>query len=734
MLSLLSPSGPSTKVVVAQPRRLACQTAARRVAFEQDTEIGSRDSPIGYAIRFESFLASAGSRTVDFQTPGILLRRAMNDPLLHDVTHLCIDEVHERNADMDLLLALAKQALRKRANHATLPPLKIILMSATLDSSHWESYFSDCVDDDKAVAVVDVPDVRRFPIDTIFLGQSDFPMQLRSMQGLIGRYKSGYEGDDHDEALCDATATLAIHLLRRNELDGGSILCFLPGIEEIRLVDRMMRGRFQGGQQPTIRYLHSSLSSQEQAQVFEPGSKIILSTNLAETSVTIPDVKIVIDSGRERQFSLLDSSSSSSTSDGTTVVGSQLATVNISKASAKQRAGRAGRVSAGTCYRLYTNDFFDNKFTEFTKPEMLRMDLSQLALHSLSMYQPETGSPLQLLLDAPDPPTAARLRQTLRGLSYQGLIEYDPDKEEGTCLTPLGRAASNLPASPRISRMLIMGLVLRSITAALRIAALLSVPKVLTSSRSSRTMEEGGAYHSSDLVKMLETYESFLEKDERGKANDSRLAKFRQVYRVEQQLERALRSALHNANTDEDWAGWNANRNRVGALLGLICGATPNIAHLVHGKMDFATRDVAGDARIHPGSVNAGPDRRVHWYLYHELRTTSAPYLHVTTAVSPLEIALFSEASISGSRTDGGPHYAHYVLQKDEALFIVDQWVPVNVSVASQSESFMYLRRLITNDLLQQVSLDPKSVLTNQVYERIILFVLSALELQRLKK
>ena len=191
---------------------------------------------------------------------------------------------------------------------------------------------------------------------------------------------------------------------------------------------------------------------------------------------------------------------------------------------------------------------------------------------------------------------------------------------------------------------------------------------------------------------------------------------------------------MHNANSDTDWAAWNTNRHRVGALLGLICGATPNVAHLTNGKMDFATRDIAGKARIHPASVNSSPDRRVHWYLYHELRTTSAPFLHVTTAASPLELALFSEASVVGSRTDGGPHYAHYVLQKDEARFIVDQWVPVNLSVPSQGESFMYLRRLLTNDLLQQVSLDPKSVLTNTVYERIVLFVLSALELQRLKK
>lgn len=274
MLSLFSPSGETTKIIVAQPRRLACQTAARRVAYEQGFQVGSHQCPIGYAIRFESFLASADSgRTIDFMTPGVLLRRAAEDPLLSDLTHLCIDEIHERNADMDLLLALAKQALRRRANHKTLPPLQLILMSATLDSSHWESYFRKDYPE-TSVAVVDVPDGRRFPITTVHLGQKGFPLEQSVVQQLLQQRTNG---GDCDEALCMATGALAIRLFSsKNDLEGGSILCFLPGMEEIRRVHRYIDDHSLRWSVPNVIYLHSSVSSGDQAKAFEPGPKIIL--------------------------------------------------------------------------------------------------------------------------------------------------------------------------------------------------------------------------------------------------------------------------------------------------------------------------------------------------------------------------------------------------------------------------------------------------------------------------
>lgn len=287
MLSLFS-DDPNTKVLVAQPRRIACQMAANRVALEQEEKIGSKTSPIGYSIRFESFPAKARQRTVDFQTPGIILRKAMYDPLLLDFTHLVLDEIHERNADMDLLVALAKEAQKQRAANDNLPNLKVILMSATLDSSQWISYFSDATDfNSDSVALVDVPDMRRFPIDIFHLGDKEFP-STKSLNQLL-RYgkKEGRRYDDmddsYDDLLCTATAELAVSIINRRDLSNGSILCFLPGMDEIRLVDRLIR-RYSKGKPPVVRYLHSSLSSREQAKAFEPGRKIILSTNIAETS------------------------------------------------------------------------------------------------------------------------------------------------------------------------------------------------------------------------------------------------------------------------------------------------------------------------------------------------------------------------------------------------------------------------------------------------------------------
>jgi HrpA-like RNA helicase len=374
------------------------------------------------------------------------------------------------------------------------------------------------------------------------------------------------------------------------------------------------------------------------------------------------------------------------------------------------------------------------------------MDLSQLVLHSLSLYNPESSNPLQLLLDVPDPPQASRLRQTLRSLAYQALIDYDPDEEEKIALTPLGRVVSALPASPRIGRMLIMGMALRAVDPALKIAALLSVPRtfqVAQQPRNKNDWHDSSAQeeikHSSDLVMVLEAYQDYLKKDERNRMFDRMHVQFRQAIRVEQQLQQALKATLLAAgklDVMEEWRRWNLNGHRVGALLAIICAATPLIAHLVDGRMYFATRDSPGEARIHPGSVNGGPYHRAHWYLYHEQRTTTAPYLHVTTAASPLELALFCEASTIGESDDksgGGPHYAHYVLQGEESLFVVDQWIPVAVAIREQRDAFLYLRNLITNGMLQHISQDPKAVLDNQVYKRIVLFVLSALEQQRMK-
>ena len=782
---------PEPKILVAQPRRLACQAAAQRVALEQgysvdDMKSRERACPIGYSIRFESY-PSVGSRTIDFQTPGVILRRATQDPLLADFTHLFLDEVHERNADMDLLLALAKLAQRQRLAHPTLPKLKIILMSASLDSSHWESYFTTSGNDQMqeltctsipTVTVVDVPDVRRFENDIVHLGDPSFPPLPRGLKNRMIRRGNKDFSEELDETICEAAAELALNICRDQPLRNESILIFLPGMEEIQLVNNHIQSRWRHVRnqrsEPDVLFLHSSVSSRAQSRIFQPGPKIILSTNIAETSLTIPDVRYVIDSGRERQYSLLDS-----ISDSTTVVGSQLVTVDISQASAKQRAGRAGRVAAGTCYRLYSQDHHDQMFL-YTKPEMLRMDLSQLILHSVSLYHPTVGAgqhPFSLLLSAPDPPSEKMLRQSLFALSGLRLVGIGSttwaqdapfNSSSDLYLTPMGEMVSELPVSPRIGRVLVLGLAVRAIEPALTIAGLLSIPKVFQSIREDQ--EWSTETHSSDIIKAMDHYDEFLLLNDEERKEHPQRKLYSQVSKIRSQLERGLEDSLgqaikrvakpkvarkevsamsevDNGGETASWSSkWNINAGRVGALVSLIVGASPHIAHLVNHKNDFATRDIAGNARIHPSSVNYPYKNRTFWYVYNDLRVTKQPYMHVTTAASPLELALFASDGLASSSneynddeedTDMSSYSEMFQqLQEDHPnlLFIGDQWIPVASTNKKQRGAFLRLKQLLTDDMLQTVAADPEGFLDNGVYQQIVFFALSAIEQQRLEK
>jgi HrpA-like RNA helicase len=366
------------------------------------------------------------------------------------------------------------------------------------------------------------------------------------------------------------------------------------------------------------------------------------------------------------------------------------------------------------------------------------MELSQLVLHTLSFSSSDTSDPLRLLLETPDPPTKERLKQTIRGLVYQGLVEGESDCETNLRLTPLGHAVSTMPASPRIGRMLFMGLALRAIGPALDIAALLSVPKVLMADFGHQKK------HCSDIMQLLKEYGRFLKMgDNRGKHPESR--SFELVGRVRQQLEDYMLNFIRrkikgsSLNNDFNRDQCNENSERLASFVALIVAATPHVAHLVDGQSNFAVRDVSGTASMHPSSVNYENDRRVHWYVYNELRVTKKPFLFLTTAVSPLDIALFSDANDLNLKTDdesdawsddwGG--YRSKESFADDWLFAVDQWVPVNVR-HSDRELFLELRKLLNDTMLQEVAQDPVRVLASKEYKQIVLHVLAALERQRL--
>ena len=315
------------------------------------------------------------------------------------------------------------------------------------------------------------------------------------------------------------------------------------------------------------------------------------------------------------------------------------------------------------------------------------------------------------------------------------VVETD-DTEPQIRLTPLGRAVSTLPITPRIGRMLFLGLVLRAIDPAITIAALLSVPKVFASlPRHLQTRE----IHSgcSDIVHQMEDLEKFWRMNESERQRHPLCTVYQQVLRIRTQIEQSMRQYVQRASTsmvEVQEVNWNANSHRVAAKVGLVCCATPFIAHLVGRSSDFATRDMPGTAKIHPSSVNFSHEKRAHWYVYNELRVTKEPYLTVTTAASPLDLALFTDASVWSEEATNGVDVLEDFYGDDDWLFVADQWVPVVTKKPSQRDAIRKLRRFLTYDMLQYASLDPIKFSTGQLFEQIVLFTLAAIEHQRLPK
>lgn len=375
-----------------QPRRIAARAVAERIAAELDTEVGQT---VGYAVRFTDRVSETS--LIKLMTDGILLAEIQRDRMLRQYDTIIIDEAHERSLNIDFLLGYLKQLLPKR------PDLKVIVTSATIDPQRFADYFD-------GAPIVEVS------------GRS-YPVELRY------RPLGDPDGDDRDQLTGIADAVLE---LRREP--PGDILVFLSGEREIRDAAEHLTGL----QLPAteILPLYGRLSASEQHRVFaaHPGRRIVLATNVAETSLTVPGIRYVIDTGTARI---------SRYSQRTKV---QLLPIEpISQASAQQRAGRCGRTADGICIRLYSQADHDAR-PEFTDPEILRTNLASVILQMATM---ELGEVERFgFLDAPDG------RQVADGV--QLLIELgalEPGGRRG--LTQLGRQIAQLPVDPRLARMVL---------------------------------------------------------------------------------------------------------------------------------------------------------------------------------------------------------------------------------------------------------------------------------------
>jgi ATP-dependent helicase HrpB len=401
------------RVVVLQPRRVAARTVAARVAWERNSPLGQE---VGYQIRFEDRTAP-GTR-ISFLTEGVLLRKLQDDPELRDVGVLLFDEFHERNLLSDVALALAK-----RLQATTRPDLKLAVMSATLEAEPVAAYLGGCP--------VVVSEGTSWPVEIRYLDVPDErPVTEQAADAVEGILRSGAEGD------------ILVFMAGMSE-----ILATLNAIRAARLPERV-----------ALIPLHGELPPEEQDLAFSPNPlrKVVVSTNVAETSVTIDGIRHVVDGGLAR-VARYDAER------GIGVLGLE----PISRASADQRRGRAGRTAPGTCWRLWTESGHLNR-AERNTPEIRRADLAEvvLLLHSLGIRQAASFD----WLDKPDPQAVARAEHLLRLL---GALHADASGAGGD-LTPVGRQMLRLPMHPRYSRMLVEASRRGCVPAAALCAALVS--------------------------------------------------------------------------------------------------------------------------------------------------------------------------------------------------------------------------------------------------------------------
>lgn len=575
-------------IACTQPRRVAAMSVAQRVAEELDVNLGEE---VGYSIRFED---KTGPKTLlKYMTDGMLLREAMNDHNLSRYSTIMLDEAHERTMATDVLMGLLKEVVARR------PDLKIIIMSATLDAQKFQRYFMDA-------PLLAVPG-RTHPVEVFYTPEPE---------------------QDYVEAAI--RTVLQIHATE----DEGDILVFLTGEEEIEDASRkismeaeeMVREADAG---PLKCYpLYGSLPPHMQQRIFDPapkparpggrpGRKVIVSTNIAETSLTIDGIVYVVDPGFSKQKIY-----------NPRIRVESLLVSPISKASAQQRAGRAGRTRPGKCFRLYTEDAFKKELIESTYPEILRSNLSSTVLELKKL-----GIDDLVHFDLMDPPAPETLMRALEELNYLACLDDDGN------LTQLGRLASEFPLDPALAVMLISSPEFYCSNEILSITALLSVPQVFVRPASQRKradeMKALFTHPDGDQLTLLNVYHAF--KSPEAQANPKQwchdrflaLRSLQSADNVRMQLLRIMdREELEMVSTPFDDKKYYENIRRA-----LCAGFFMQIAKKeAQGKSVYTTIKDNQSVLLHPSTVLA---HDAEWVLYNEFVLTTKNYIRTVTAVKP---------------------------------------------------------------------------------------------------
>ncbi|KAF7665938.1 hypothetical protein LDENG_00127400 [Lucifuga dentata] len=641
--------GADCNILVTQPRRISAVSVAHRVAHEMGPAL---KHCVGYQVRLESRPPEHSGGALLFLTVGVLLRKLQGNPSLKGISHVVVDEVHERDINTDLLLALLRSSLKEN------PDLHVVLMSATGDNQRLAQYFGGC-------PIVKVPGFMH-PVQEKYLEEvlreMGRPPQVHERAETNRQERRGEVTLD-----LDLVADVIEHIDRHGE--PGAVLCFLPGWQDIKAVQEKLEEKrhFSTGSQ-MILPLHSSLSVADQQVVFqrpkEGQRKIVLATNIAETSITIDDIVHVVDVGTHKEQNY----------DPWTKV-SCLDTVWISRSNVTQRKGRAGRCQPGQAYHLFPRKQLES-MTSFPIPEILRTPLESLVLQA-KIHSPNCKA-VDFLSQVLDNPEKEAVRDAVRNLQDIGVL----DKTE--TLTHLGERVACMSCDPQLGKVLVLGAMLRCVLPMLSVAACLTRDPFYNSLENRALVNKAKeALSSSSYSDYLvfsravlgwrrvqqegdrEDRQEYLDKHTLSGASlrfiNGLITQFSENLYEAQLVPRASecqrQASLYNEHSNED--------QLLTAVL--LAGLYPNLIQVKKGMVtkggrfranNLCYRTVSGPVLLHRSSVNRGKDQfPSRWMTFFSaVKSNGNVFIRDSSAVHPLALLLLTDCDItetvSGDRVE----------------------------------------------------------------------------------